>query len=81
MLLGHLKYLDQYLNTGKHPDYGCDALAKLYGSVCFLDPWPIQRPIVIVADAATADRIVRIDKLPKDLHAMRIDYPSEAWCN
>lgn len=45
-------------------------LTRQYGTFVCLDLWPIHQPIYIVADGVLADKLLRIDNIPKALNAM-----------
>lgn len=57
-------------------DYAVSRIVKKYGSVCYLDLWPFARPLCIISKSSTADKILRIDKLPKDLPSYALAIPT-----
>lgn len=48
-------------------DYLAVPLTREYGSICYLDLWPLAHPMCVIAKASTTDKILRIDNLPKFL--------------
>ncbi|KAH8833087.1 cytochrome P450 [Flagelloscypha sp. PMI_526] len=72
-LWGHLKVFHeagQLHPPDVHHDFPGMTLAAKYGSVVCLDLWPIRDDMVIVSDPHLADKICRVDNLPKCLKVM-----------
>ncbi|KAH8822834.1 cytochrome P450 [Flagelloscypha sp. PMI_526] len=75
---GHLRTMDETLKLfprDAHPDYMAHELVKDTEGICFLDTWPFAMPTCIVADGVAADRVTRVENLPKCPESMTVDYP------
>lgn len=83
MIFGHLAAMGEARELSMkeygpnvHPDLAGHLLAQKYGNgVIAVDLWPITPPIIIVTDAAVADRVVRSENLPKATDVMFVDNP------
>lgn len=74
LLFGHLEVMGKVLSGKRAPDIGARLLARQYGGIVFLDPWPFRNPMCIITDHSLAERILRVDDLPK-ADTYRDDWP------
>lgn len=72
---GHMVEMNKYEEATKkkigpkaHVDATAAVLSQTFGEGCVaLDFWPLADPFVIITDPQLADRIVRVENLPKIL--------------
>lgn len=79
-LWGHLVELHKGIKADGLPpdaafDYVARRLSRTYGSVVYLDLWPVTPSMCLVGRGSTADKILRVDDLPKFLELYKTVVP------